>query len=220
MAACVLVASRSPAESLDSGQPGRYGDRARGDRPLREDRRIYPGQHLAARQRAAWPPPLLADLPTRRGSGTSARHPCRWLWWARADRRRLAVLLLRGASVECAHDGGATREPRDRRRAGALPKVEDCLYRGRFWLDRLRDVADGPALRTLPQRSAASQAQAFGICEGEGAFLVHDAADRRARRGQASAATDRVGRHRPAVVLVGLSALGFRRPALCLQDAA
>jgi len=79
-------------------------------------------------------------------------------------------------------------------------------------------VADGPAFRTLPQRSAASQAQAFGICEG--AILVHDAADRRARRGQASAATDRMGRYRPAVVLVGLSALGFRRPALCLQDAA
>src|SRR5258708_5601898 len=40
------------------------------------------------------------------------------------------------------------------------------------------DLADGPALRRLPQRGAASQAPPVGICEG--AFLVHDTADRRA----------------------------------------
>ena len=49
---------------------------------------------LAARQRAARPPPLLADLRARPGTRPAARHSCRRLWRARADRRRLAVLLL------------------------------------------------------------------------------------------------------------------------------
>ena len=38
--------------------------------------------------------------------------------------------------------------------------------------------------------------------------------------GKTSALADRMGRRRPPAVLVGLSALGFRRSALCLQDAA
>ena len=38
--------------------------------------------------------------------------------------------------------------------------------------------------------------------------------------GKASALADRMGRRRPPAVLVGLSALGFRRSALCVQDAA
>ena len=73
-------------------------------------------------------------------------------------------------------------------------------------------------LEALPQRGAASEAAAVRICAR--AFLVHDAADRRAGRGNASALADRMGRRRPPAVLVGLSALGLRRSALRLQDAA
>ena len=68
------------------------------------------------------------------------------------------------------------------------------------------------------ERGSASQAPSVRICAR--AFLVHDPADRRAGRSQASAVADRMGRRRPAAVLVGLSALGFRRSAFCLQDAA
>ena len=71
-----------------------------------------------------------------------------------------------------------SREPRHRRRAGTLPEAEDRLYRGRLRLDSFGDVADGPAFRALPQRGAASQAQAVRICPR--AVLVHHPADRRA----------------------------------------
>ena len=72
------------------------GDRR--DRTLRQDRPLRADQRLPARQRAARPPPLLADLRARAGARPAARHPCRRLWRPRADRRRLAVLLCRGAS--------------------------------------------------------------------------------------------------------------------------
>ena len=94
LAAGVLVASRSAAEGVDPGRPGRHGAGDRRDRALRQDRRVYADQRLAARQRAARPPPLLADLRARAGAGPAARHPCRRLWRPCADRRRLAVLLL------------------------------------------------------------------------------------------------------------------------------
>ena len=73
-------------------------------------------------------------------------------------------------------------EPRARRHSGAFPETQDRVHRGRLRLDPVGDLADGPAFRALPQRGAASQAQAVGICEG--AFLVHDPADRRAGRRQ------------------------------------
>ena len=53
---------RAAAEGLDPGRAGRHGGRDRRDRALRQNRRVCPDQRLAARQRAARPPPLLADL--------------------------------------------------------------------------------------------------------------------------------------------------------------
>ena len=78
--------------------------RDRRDRALRQNRPLRADQCLPARQRAARAPPLLADLRTRAGARPAARHSRRRLWRARADRRRLAVLLCRGAPV-------ATRTP-------------------------------------------------------------------------------------------------------------
>ena len=115
--------------------------------------------------------------------------------------------LCRGASIERAFDGGDAHKLRDRRRAGALPAAEDRVHRRRLRLDFVDDVANGPALRALPQRGAAPQAASVGICAG--ALLVHDPADRRAGRGEAPAIADRMGRRRPPAVLLGLSALGF-----------
>jgi len=117
-----------------------------------------------------------------------------------------------------AHTVAATLEFGYRRRAGALPAAEDRVHRGRIRVDLVDDVANGPAFRTLPQRGAASQAASVRIRAG--AFLVHDPADRRAGRGAAPAIPDRMGRRRSPAVLVGLSALGFRRSALRVQDAA
>ena len=218
VAAGALDQPRAATEGLDSGRAGRHAGGDRRDRALRQGRPICADQRLAARQRAARPPSLLADLCARRGTRPAARHSRRRLWRSRADRRRLAVLLCRGAPVERAYHGGDADEPRARRRAGAFPATQDRVHRRRVRLDFIDHVADGPAFRTIPQRGAASQAPAVGICAG--AFLVHDAADRRARRGEASALADRMGRRRSPAVLVGLSALGFRRSALCLQDAA
>ena len=99
-----------------------------------------------------------------------------------------------------------------------FPKLKIVFIEGGFgWIPSATWRMDRH-FEALPQRGAASQAPAVGICEG--AFLVHDAADRRAGRGKASALADRVGRRRSPAVLVGLSALGFRRSALRLQDAA
>ena len=117
LAAGVLVAPRSAPEGLDPGRAGRHGSGDRRDRALRQNRRIHPDQRLAARQRAARPPPLLADLRTGAGARPAARHPRRRLWRSRADRRRLAVLLCRGAPVQRPHHRGAAREPRHRGRA-------------------------------------------------------------------------------------------------------
>ena len=178
LAARVLVRSRSAAEGLDPRRPGRYATRDRRDRALRQDRPLCADQCLPARQRAARTPPLLADLRARAGTRPAARHSRRRLWRSRADRRRLAVLLCRGAPEQRAHHGGAAHQPRARRHPGALSETEDRVHRGRLRLDPVGHLADGPALRGVPQRGAASQAPAVGICEG--AFLVHDAADRRA----------------------------------------
>ena len=104
LAARVLVRPRSAPEGLDPRRPGRYATRHRRDRSLRQDRPLCPDQRLSARQRAARTPPLLADLRARAGTGPAARHSRRRLWRARADRRRLAVLLCRGTPV-------ATRTP-------------------------------------------------------------------------------------------------------------
>ncbi len=102
--------SREPRlkASILVGQDDTRG-RDRRDRALRQGRAVCADQCLAARQRAARPPPLLADLCPRRRARPAARHPCRRLWRPRADRRRLAVLLRRGAPVERAHDGGDAR---------------------------------------------------------------------------------------------------------------
>jgi predicted TIM-barrel fold metal-dependent hydrolase len=99
-----------------------------------------------------------------------------------------------------------------------FPRLKIVFHRRRLRLDCIGDVADGPAFRTLPQRSSAPQAASIRICAG--ALLVHDPADRRARRSKTPAIPDRMGWCRPAVVLVGLSALGFRRSAVRVQDAA
>ena len=88
---------RAAAEGLDPRRPGRHAACDRRDRALRENRALRADQRLSARQRAARPPPLLADLCARAGTRPAARHPRRRLWRARADRRRLAVLLCRGA---------------------------------------------------------------------------------------------------------------------------
>ena len=56
---------RAAAEGLDPGRAGRHRGGDRRDRALRQDRPICADQCLAARQRAARPPPLLADLRPR-----------------------------------------------------------------------------------------------------------------------------------------------------------
>ena len=111
----------------------------------------------AARQRAARPPPLLADLRPRAGTRPAARHSRRRLWRTRADRRRLAVLLCRGASEQRAYGGGAAHEPGDRRHSRAFSAAQDRVHRRRLRLDPVGDVADGPAFRAFPQRGAASR---------------------------------------------------------------
>ncbi len=110
--------------------------------------------------------------------GPAARHSRRRLWRARADRRRLAVLLCRGAPEQRAYGGGAAHQPGARRHSGAFSAAQDRVHRRRLRLDSVGDLADGQAFRKFPQRGAASQAAAVGICQG--AFLVHHPADRRA----------------------------------------
>src|SRR5579863_24672 len=218
MAACALDQPRAAAEGRDFSGAGRHRSGRRRNRALRQNRSICPDQRVAARQRAARPPPLLADLCARARAWFAARHPCRRLWRPRAGRRRLAVLLRRGTPVECTYDGGDAYESGSRGRAGAFPAAQDRVHRGRVRLDLVDHVANGSALRTLPQRGAAPQAAPVRICAR--AFLVYDPADRRTRRSQTPAVPDRLGRHRSAAVLVGLSALGFRRSAYRHQDAA
>ena len=59
-----------------------------------------------------------------------------------------------------------------------FPKLKIVFIEGGFgWIPSATWRMD-QHFETLPQRGAASQAPAVGICEG--AFLVHDAADRRA----------------------------------------
>ena len=53
---------RAAAEGLDPGRTGRHRGRDRRDRALRQSRPVCADQRLAARQRAARPSPLLADL--------------------------------------------------------------------------------------------------------------------------------------------------------------
>ena len=122
LAARVLVRPRSAAEGLDPRRPGRYAARDRRDRALRQDRPLRADQRLPARQRAARPPPLLADLCARAGARPAARHPCRRLWRPRADRRRLAVLLCRGAPV-------ATRTPWRRSSPASCSKASPSASR-------------------------------------------------------------------------------------------
>ena len=113
---------RAAAQGRDPGRAGRHRGGGRRDRALRQGRAVCADQCLAARQRAAGPPPLLADLCARAGTRPAARHPCRRLWRPRADRRRLAVLLRRGASIQRPFGGGAAFEPGDRGRPGALSR--------------------------------------------------------------------------------------------------
>src|SRR6476660_2330967 len=110
---------------------------------------IFSQQNLefgAAIPRAARPPPLLADLRPRAGARPAARHSCRRLWRPRADRRRLAVLLLRGAPEQRAHGGGLAHQPRARGHPRALSETEDRLHRRRVRLDSVNGLAHGPAL--------------------------------------------------------------------------
>ena len=122
LAARVLVRPRSAAEGLDPRRPGRYAARDRRDRALREDRPLCADQCLPARQRAARTPPLLADLCARAGARPAARHSCRRLWRPRADRRRLAVLLCRGAPDR-------TRTPWRRSSPASFSKASPSAFR-------------------------------------------------------------------------------------------
>ncbi len=97
-------------------------------------------------RRRYWPIYALAEE-----LGPAARHSCRRLRRPRADRRRLAVLLCRGAPVECAFDGGNAGESGDRRRARAFSTSQDRVHRRRVWLDFIDHVANGSAFRTVPQ---------------------------------------------------------------------
>jgi hypothetical protein len=81
----------------------------------------------------------------------AARYSCRRLWRSRADRRRLAVILCRGASVQRAHHGGDADEFRDRRRPRAFSAPENRVHRRRLRLDSLGNVANGPAFRAFPR---------------------------------------------------------------------
>ena len=70
LAARALDQPRAAAEGRDPGRAGRHRGGGRRDRALRQGRPICADQCLAARQRAARPPPLLADLCA--GAGTRA----------------------------------------------------------------------------------------------------------------------------------------------------
>ena len=113
---------------------------------------------LPARQRAARPPPLLADLcPAQElglplgihvgGYGGHAPTGGGWPSYYVEEHDR------------CAFGGGGAFEPGDRRRAGTFPAAEDRVHRRRVRLDSRDLLADGPAFRSLPQRGAASQAR-------------------------------------------------------------
>ena len=205
----VLVQARAASQGLDRRRTGQCGGGGRRDRALRGDRQVRAGQHLAARQRAARTAPLLADLRGGAGGGAAARHPRRRLRRPRADGRRLALLLQRGASFQRPLGGGPADEPRDRGRPGALPQAQVRLHRGRLRLGAGHHLAHGQALAALQGRGAARQAAAVGVRAR--AFLVHDATDRGAGQRPPPARRHRVDRRRPAAVLVRLSALGLRR---------
>ena len=86
-------------------------------------RRLHPDQRLAARQRAARPPPLLADLRARAGARTCRSAS---MSAAMAATRRPAAAgrpIMSRSISERAYDGGEAHEPRARRRARAFPEA-------------------------------------------------------------------------------------------------
>ena len=87
---------------------------------------------------------------------------------------------------------------------------------GFAWVPNLV-LAHGQAFRAHARRGSASEEQAVGVCPAQS--LVHHAADGRDGKSGPPARHHGLDRLGPAAVLQRLSALGFRRPALCLPHA-
>ena len=177
---------------------------------------VFADHHLAAVERSARSPALLADLrggaalqPSDRAARPGLQRRPRF------DRVGLADLLHGGALRRDHRHAEHADEPGVRGCVRALPEAEDRARRGRFRLGAGAVLADGQALGAPAGGNAAREASAVGICPR--ACLVHHAADRGARQPAASGRGHRMAWLGPADVLDRLSALGLRRPAAHLQ---
>ena len=104
------------------------------------------------------PPPLLADPGGLRGQRLPGVAASRRHQRPRLDRRRLAVVLPRGASVLRADHADPGHQPGLRRRVRANPQPEDRPGRGRLRLAAGVVLAPGQALEAPEGRGAASEA--------------------------------------------------------------
>ena len=118
---------------------GIHRSRDRGDREARRRPPLHPGDDPAARAGAAGTSPLLADPGGVRRERLLDRAASRRHQRPSLDRRRLAVVLSRGASVLSAEQGGAGHQPGDRGRVRAHPQSARGAGGGRL---RLAAVAD------------------------------------------------------------------------------
>ena len=101
---------------------GIHRGRDQGDREARRRSPLHPRDDPAARAGAAGPPPLLADPGSLRRERILHRAASRRHQRASVHRRRLAVVLSRGASVVSAEQGGAGHLAGDRGRVRAHPQ--------------------------------------------------------------------------------------------------
>src|ERR1700722_5006610 len=163
MAARRMDFARYAAEGLVDDAVRGWSDRRQDDRGARRRSELRPGAVADADCRTVGAAPLLADLPGGRGGQSADRYPRVWLWWQRADRRRLAILLPGRDGRPCAVPAGRADQPDLRGRVRTLPDAKGRADRGRLRLGGVACLADGSAVREAAQRGTAPEAPALRV---------------------------------------------------------